>query len=132
MGKKIKSREDLKRLRDRVRADLDIRTGPKEMQITVHMGTCGIAAGAREVLSDLAEELSRVSQENVGLRKSGCLGLCDQEPMITVTSPSGDEIRYGRLNKQKVREIVREHILSGRPVKNYLVKRREGRGIEDS
>jgi len=122
MGKKITSHEDLKRLRDEAGAELDIRTGPKEIQITVHMGTCGIAAGAREVLSELAEELSRASQENVSLRKSGCPGLCDQEPMITVTAPSGDEIRYGRLNKQKVREIVQEHIVSGRPVKNYLVK----------
>ena len=122
MGKKIMSREDLKCLKNRAGAELDIRTGPKEMQITVHTGTCGIAAGAREVLSELAEELSRASQENVSLRKSGCLGLCDQEPMITVTDPSGDEVHYCRLNKQKVREIVQEHILSGRPVKNYLVK----------
>ena len=122
MGRKINSREDLKRLRDEAGAEMDIRTGPKEMRITVHMGTCGIAAGARDVLSELAEELSRASQENVSLRKSGCLGLCDQEPMITVTSPSGDEIHYGRLNKQKVREIVQEHVLSGRPVRNYRVK----------
>ena len=122
MGRKIRSREDLRHLKDEAGAELDVRTGPKEMQITVHMGTCGIAAGAREVLSELAEELSRASHEDVSLRKSGCLGLCDQEPMITVTEPSGDEIRYGRLNKQKVREIVQEHILSGRPVKNYLVK----------
>jgi len=122
MGKKITSREDLKRLKDEAGAEMDIRTGPKEMRIIVHMGTCGIAAGAREVLSDLAEELSRASQENVSLRKSGCLGLCDQEPMITVTDPSGGEIHYGRLNRQKVHEIVQEHILSGRVVKNYLVK----------
>ena len=122
MGKKIESREALKRLKEKAGAELDIRTGPKEMQIAVHMGTCGIAAGARDVLSELAEELSRASQENVTLRKSGCLGLCDQEPMITVTGPAGDEVHYGRLNKQKVREIVQEHILSGRPVKNYLVK----------
>jgi len=122
MGKKITSREDLKRLKDKAGAELSIRTGPKEMQVSVHMGTCGIAAGAREILSELAGELSRASQENVTLRKSGCLGLCDQEPMITVTDPSGDEVHYGRLNKQKVREIVQEHILSGRPVKNYLVK----------
>ena len=122
MAEKIRSREDLRRLKDEAAAEMDVRSGPKERRITVHMGTCGIAAGAREVLSELAEELSRASQENISLRKSGCLGLCDQEPMMTVTDPSGDQVHYGRLNKQKVREIVQEHIVSGRPVKHYLVK----------
>jgi len=122
MSKKITSREDLRRLRDEAKAELAIRSEPKEVRITVHMGTCGIAAGAREVLSELAEELARVPDVNVSLRKAGCLGLCDQEPMITITSSSGDEIRYGRLNKQKVREIVRQHILNGRVVESYLVK----------
>ena len=122
MAKRIESREALKRLKEKAGAEMDIRTGPKGMQIAVHMGTCGIASGARDILSELAEELSLASQENVTLRKSGCLGLCDQEPMITVTNPAGNEVHYGRLNKQKVREIVQEHILGGRPVKNYLVK----------
>ena len=122
MAKRIESREALKRLKEKAGAEMDIRTGPKGMQIAVHMGTCGIASGARDILSELARELSRASQENVSLRKSGCLGLCDQEPMITVTDPSGDEVHYCRLNKQKVREIVQQHILSGRPVKNYLMK----------
>ena len=122
MAEKIRSREDLRRLKDEAAAEMDVRSGPKERRITVHMGTCGIAAGAREVLSELTEELSRASQENISLRKSGCLGLCDQEPMMTVTDPSGDQVHYGRLNKQKVREIVQEHIVSGRPVKHYLVK----------
>ena len=122
MGKKITSREDLEALRKKTGAEVDLRSGRKEMQITVHMGTCGISAGGREVLSELADELRRASQENVSLRKSGCLGLCDQEPMMTVTEQSGDEILYGKLDKKKVREIVQEHILGGHPVKNYLVK----------
>jgi len=122
MAKKITSRKDLEALRDRARAQVDIRTGPKKVQITVHMGTCGIAAGARDILSELADELTRASQEDVSLRKSGCLGLCDQEPMMTVTEQSGGTFLYGNLNNQKVREIVREHVIRGHPVKSYIAK----------
>jgi len=122
MGKEIKSRKDLEAMRDKAKAEVDLRAGPKEMEITVYMGTCGIAAGGREVLSELADELSRVSQENVSLRKAGCLGLCDQEPMMAVREQSGARFLYGKLNKQKVREIVREHILGGHPVKDHIVK----------
>lgn len=121
MEKKIKSPEDLRSLRDKARAEVDLRTGLKEMQITVHMGTCGIAAGARDILSRLADELTDASLENVSLRQSGCLGLCDQEPMLTVTDKSGENFVYGKLDKNKVHGIVREHVLGGSPVKNYLV-----------
>ena len=122
MGKKIASREDLKALRETAQSEVAPRSGPKEMQITVHMGTCGIAAGGREVISELAGALSRVAEKNVALHKSACLGLCDQEPMITVTEQSGAEFLYGRLDKKKVRKIVEEHIVGGQPVQNYLVK----------
>ncbi|MCK4374643.1 MAG: (2Fe-2S) ferredoxin domain-containing protein [Candidatus Brocadiae bacterium] len=123
MGKKITSREDLAKLREQVKPEVDLRAGPKKVQITVHMGTCGIAAGSREVLSELADQLGRIPQSsNVSFRKSGCLGLCDQEPMMTVTEQSGHSLLYGKLDRQKVREIVREHILGGHPVDGYVVK----------
>ena len=122
MGKRIASRKDLEALREKARAEVDLRAGPKEVQITVHMGTCGIAAGGREILSELASALSRITQKNVDLRKSGCLGRCDREPMITVAEQSGAKFLYGNLDEKKVREIVQEHILGGQPVQNYLVK----------
>ena len=122
MGKKIASRKDLEALRERAQSEVDLRAGPKKVQITVHMGTCGIAAGGREVLSELADALSRTTQENVDLRKSGCLGRCDQEPMMTVTEQSGAKFLYGNLDGKKVRQIVQEHILDGHPVQNYIVK----------
>lgn len=120
--KKIASRKELEALRERTRSETDLRTGPKDVKITVHMGTCGIAAGGREVLSELAEALGRAQQENVNLGKTGCLGRCDQEPMMTVTEQSGAQFLYGNLTREKVREIVQEHILGGRPIQNYLVK----------
>jgi (2Fe-2S) ferredoxin len=122
MAKKIASRDDLRALREKARSETDLRTGRKEVQVTVHMGTCGIAAGGREILSELADALSRAGQENVNLGKSGCLGRCDQEPLMTVTEQSGAKFLYGNLTREKVREIVQEHILGGRPVQNYIVK----------
>jgi NADP-reducing hydrogenase subunit HndB len=121
MAKRIASPEDLNLLRDKTKAEIDIRSGPKEIDITVHMGTCGIAAGARDVLAELVEELSRASVDNVVLRRSGCLGLCDQEPVLTLTDKSGKEFRYGKLDKNKVHEIVREHVLGGGPVMDYII-----------
>jgi len=123
MEKKIGSPEDLKALREKAKREIDLRTGPKEIEITVHMGTCGIASGAREVLNELADELGRASIENLTLRQSGCKGLCDQEPMMTIRTQAGEQFVYGKLNKQKVREIVREHIVGGTPVQGYMLKK---------
>ena len=122
MAEKITSRKALDAMRDQAKAELDVRTGPKETQITVHMGTCGIAAGAREVLAGLADELGHAPEQNVTLRQSGCCGLCDQEPMITVVQKSGEPIRYGNVDRHKAREIIREHVLGGAPVMRYIVK----------
>jgi NADP-reducing hydrogenase subunit HndB len=121
MGKRIASPEELKRLRDRFAAETALRAGPKDVQVTVHLGTCGIAAGARDVLLALAEELSQAGGEHVTLRQAGCAGLCEQEPMVTVTDRAGTPFRYGRLDRARVHEIVQEHVLAGRPVTAYLI-----------
>jgi NADP-reducing hydrogenase subunit HndB len=122
MAKKITSAADLKRLQERAKGEIDLRTGPKDMQITVHMGTCGIAAGARDVLTHLADELGQASVNTVTLRQSGCMGLCDQEPMLTLTDRSGKSYLYGKLDKEKVHRIVQEHVLGGNPVTHCMIK----------
>lgn len=122
MAKRIRSPEDLRKIREQLKAEMDRRGAPKEIQITVHMGTCGIAAGARDILSQLTAELSRASVTNVTLRHAGCLGLCDQEPMLTLTDQAGLEFRYGNLDKGKVREIVLKHVIEGSPVVDYIIK----------
>jgi len=122
MANKITSPSDLKALRDKAQAEIDLRSGAKEMRITVHMGTCGIAAGARDVLAALMAELSAAGVTTVTLQQAGCAGLCDREPMLTLTDKAGEVFRYGRLDKQKVRQIVREHVLRGDPVEEHLIK----------
>jgi NADP-reducing hydrogenase subunit HndB len=119
---KLSSLEDLNNLRNQARAEIDLREGPKDIRITVHMGTCGIAAGAREVLSTIMQELAAVKVDYVTLQQAGCIGLCDQEPMITITNKAGELYRYGRLDKNKTRVIVRNHILRGAVVNECLIK----------
>ncbi len=121
MDNRIDSREALKALRERVRQDLEPRAGDQQIRITVHMGTCGIAAGARDVIHHLADQLDRENLHDVALTRAGCAGLCDQEPMITVRDASGTEFRYGRLDTRKIEEIVRGHVLRGVPVRKYLI-----------
>ncbi len=120
MSEKITSPQDLLKLRDQARAGVELRGGPKERQIIVHMGTCGIAAGARDVLAELVGELDRASVSDVTVRQSGCIGLCDQEPMLTLTDKAGRNFLYVNLTKAKVRDIVTRHLVAGTPVAAYI------------
>jgi len=122
MSAKITSVEELRKLREQARGQVDLRSGPKENRITVHMGTCGIAAGARDILAALADELGKASVGNVTLRQSGCIGLCDQEPMLTYTDKAGRDYLYVELTKEKAREFVASHILADRPVAKYILE----------
>jgi len=119
---KIQSAEDLLKFRERSREEIDLRQGQKDILLTVHMGTCGIAAGARDVLSTVVEELGAAGVSRAGVQQTGCVGLCEQEPMLTITDRSGSCFRYGKLDRMKTREIVLNHVLRGVVVHEYLIK----------
>ena len=123
MSKRITDPAALLALQKKAKEDLELRGGEKDLRITVHMGTCGIAAGARDILSQLVTELGKISGHKVMLRQSGCAGLCDQEPMLTLGDKSGNEYRYGKLDQAKVREIIEGHVLGGKPVARLLINR---------
>ncbi|MFP4502446.1 MAG: (2Fe-2S) ferredoxin domain-containing protein [Candidatus Hydrogenedentota bacterium] len=123
MTTKIKSPEDLLALRDKARKNIELRGEPKEMTITMHMGTCGIAAGARDMLAKLGELLASHNVTNVTLRQSGCVGLCDREPMLTLTDAAGKEYRYGKLTPERLESIVTQHVQGGNPVMDYLIQK---------
>jgi NADP-reducing hydrogenase subunit HndB len=122
MSKRVGNPGELNALREKAKGEVELRSGPKEMSITVHMGTCGIAAGARDILSALMVELSAAKIDNVTLRHAGCAGLCDQEPMLTLKDKTGTEYRYGKLDKNKIKEIIEGHVKSGKPVDKLLIK----------
>lgn len=122
MADRITSPDQLKALAAKAKADIDLREGRKETQVTVHMGTCGIAAGAREIVAAFMAELAANGVTSTSLHQSGCAGLCDEEPMATVTTADGTLYRYGLLDKDKVRTIVVNHLVGGTPVEAYLIK----------
>jgi NADP-reducing hydrogenase subunit HndB len=122
MSEKISSPQDLFKLRDKARSQVELRTGPKETQVVVHMGTCGIAAGARDVIAELISELDKRSVQTVTVRHSGCIGLCDQEPMLTYTDKDGRNFLYVKLTPEKVKKFVEGHIVSGSPVTQFIME----------
>jgi NADP-reducing hydrogenase subunit HndB len=122
MAEKIKSIAELKALREKARDEVDLRSGIKAVLVNVHMGTCGIAAGARDLVAELVEQIGKAGLKDVTVKQSGCAGLCSHEPMLTLTDGSGVDFRYGLLDRQKVQDIVRDHLVGGHPVAKYLIK----------
>ncbi|MGA2973896.1 MAG: (2Fe-2S) ferredoxin domain-containing protein [Spirochaetia bacterium] len=122
MSDRITSAQDLQKLRDKARSQVELRGGPRETQVVVHMGTCGIAAGARDVLAEMIAQLDANGVQTVTVRQSGCIGLCEQEPMLTYTDKAGRNFLYVLLTRDKVRQIVKRHIMGGEPVEQYIME----------
>lgn len=123
MADKITSPADLLAMAAKAKEAIDLRSGAKEIKVTVHMGTCGIAAGARNVVVDFISEIADAKLDNVTIHQSGCAGLCEMEPMATVQFADGNVYRYGLLEgREKVHEIVASHLVGGTPVAAYLIE----------
>ncbi len=113
--------QDLARIRDKTMAMLTIREGTGRAKVTVHMGTCGIAAGAREVMDALLDEMQKRNIKDVIVTTSGCVGLCSREPMATVELKGQPPVKYIDLSASKMRKILVEHVLGGRLLAEYAL-----------
>jgi NADP-reducing hydrogenase subunit HndB len=113
--------EDLDKISDRVRRTTLLREGAGRAKITVHMGTCGIAAGARKIMSTLLEEFEKQNITDVILTSSGCAGLCSREPMATVELKDEAPVKYVDLTPEKIRKILAEHVNGGKVVEEYAL-----------
>ena len=113
--------DDLKKIKEKHKADFTVREGGYRAKITVHMGTCGIAAGARTVMTALMEEIEQAKVDDVIVTTSGCAGLCSREPMATVEIIDNPPVKYVQLNEKKIREIFKEHILGGNVIEKYAM-----------
>lgn len=105
--------EDLKKIKERVQGETALRAGERRVKVTVHMGTCGIAAGAREVMDTLMSEIEEAGVNDVVVTTSGCMGLCSREPEITVEILGQNPILYEFMNSNKMRQVFKRHILEG-------------------
>lgn len=113
--------DDLKKIKEDYKAMATLREGGSRAKVTVHMGTCGIAAGARKVMEALLDELSKNKVTDVSVTTSGCAGLCSREPMATVELLNQPPVKYGALTEEKMRKIVKEHVMEGQPVQEYVL-----------
>jgi NADP-reducing hydrogenase subunit HndB len=105
--------EDLKKLRDDARKMTVLREGGASVKITVHMGTCGIAAGARDVMDALLEELAETDRQDIRVMNSGCMGMCSSEPNVTVEVRGQEPIIYQHVDRKRMRQIFKRHVLKG-------------------
>lgn len=113
--------EDLKKKREEARSKLYLRDGEFRGKVIVHMGTCGIAAGAREIVEQFLEEVEKNNARDIQITTSGCAGLCSKEPMATVEIKDAAPVKYITLTRDKVKKIFKEHILEGKIVAEYAL-----------
>jgi NADP-reducing hydrogenase subunit HndB len=113
--------EDLKRIKEEHQAMLTLREGGYKAKVTVHMGTCGIASGARKVMEVLLDEIRKNNVADVIVTTSGCAGLCSQEPMATVEFLNQAPVKYVLLDEEKAKRIFREHLMEGKIVEQYAI-----------
>ncbi|MGB9661774.1 MAG: (2Fe-2S) ferredoxin domain-containing protein [Moorellaceae bacterium] len=119
----MKSVEELLKLKEEIQESLALREGGHKIKVIVGMGTCGIAAGAREVMSALLDELAKRRLTNVVVTQTGCIGLCAQEPLVDVLVPGKPRVTYGKVDAQKARQIVAQHIVNGVIVSEWVVNK---------
>jgi NADP-reducing hydrogenase subunit HndB len=106
-----RSIEDLKKIKESVRAAVTLREGGYRARVNVHMGTCGLASGARAIMTAVLDEIQKKDIKDVVVVTSGCAGLCNREPMITVERMGEPPVKYIDLTPDKMREIFSDHVL---------------------
>jgi len=115
--------DDLKKIKERVKKDTALREGGSTVKITVHMGTCGIAAGAREVMDALLDEMSDTDRQDIRVITSGCMGMCSSEPNVTVEMQDKDPVIYQHMDSNKMRQVFKRHVLRGEVQTDFALAR---------
>ena len=113
--------EQLIKEREEARTKIHLREGKFRGKVIIHLGTCGIAAGAREIVSAFLNEKETRKITNVLITTSGCAGLCSREPMATVELLDVAPVKYGNLTAEKAIKIFQEHVLGGKIVQEYAI-----------
>ena len=115
--------EDLKRIKEKAKKTTVLREGGATVKITVHMGTCGIAAGAREVMDSLLEEMTQTERQDIRVVNSGCMGMCSSEPNVTVEIKDQPPVIYQHIDRNKMRQVFKRHVLLGEVQTDFALAR---------
>ena len=118
----MKSLEELKAIRDKARGQLNIREEKDDaIRVLVGMATCGIAAGARPVLNAFVEEIAKRGLNNVTVTQTGCIGICQYEPVVEIVVPGEEKVTYVKMNPEKAVKVVNDHIVNHNVVAEYTI-----------
>ena len=118
----MKSLEELKAIREKMQSQVVLRTESEaETRVVVGMATCGIAAGARPVLVALSNAVNEKGLEGVSVTQTGCIGLCQYEPIVEIIQPNKDKVTYIRMTPEKALEVVDQHLVRGQVVEEYTI-----------
>ncbi|MCX7773743.1 MAG: (2Fe-2S) ferredoxin domain-containing protein [Clostridia bacterium] len=117
----MKSIDELKAIREKALKEIALRENENKVRIIVGMATCGIAAGARPVMSAFVEELNKRNIHNATVSMTGCVGICRLEPIAEVIEANGEKTTYVKLDAEKARRIVAEHIVNQKPVTEFTI-----------
>ena len=118
----MKSLAELQAIRDKARSQIDIR-GDKEgaVRVLVGMATCGIAAGARPGLNSFEDEIAKRGLKNVIVTQTGCIGICQYEPVVEIVAPGQDKVTYVKMTPEKAVRVVNDHLVNGNVVAEFTI-----------
>lgn len=117
----IKNLDDLKKIREEALEKRKLKTASGDVQVVVCMGTCGIAAGARETMKAILDTIEKDSLSGISVTQTGCIGLCEREPIIQVTIGEQAKVTYGKVTPEVARRILKEHVSEGKVVEDHKI-----------
>ena len=118
----MKTLAELQAIRDKAREKMTVRENNEEaVRVVVGMATCGIAAGARPVLNAFVDEVAKRHLNNVVVTQTGCIGMCQLEPIVEVFVPGQEKVTYAKVSPDKVARIVADHLVNGNVVTEYTI-----------
>ena len=115
--------DDLKRIKEQTMKGTALREGGSTVKINVHMGTCGIAAGAREVMDALLQEMTETDRQDIRVVTSGCMGMCSSEPNVTVEIHGQEPVIYQHMDRNRMRQVFKRHVLLGEVQTDFALAR---------
>ena len=117
----VKSLEELKRLKEEAIEKRKVKTTAGSAQVTVAMGTCGIAAGARDTMRAILDTIEADNLSGVVVKQTGCIGMCEMEPIIMVETGGAPKVTYGKVNVDRAKLIMKEHVVGGHVVNDLVI-----------
>jgi NADP-reducing hydrogenase subunit HndB len=117
----IKSLDDLKKVREEALQKKKIQTESGKARVIVGMGTCGIAAGARDAMKAILDTIEKDGIQDVVITQTGCIGMCEKEPIVQVEIGDQPKVTYGKVTPEVARNIIKEHVVSGKVVSNHVI-----------